>query len=263
MNIMFDSMSTQVQVHNETQNRLVTLFGALENSGYNIAFTDFTQPITPQLGTPQNGGTDVLVILTHFPETQPGYTPAIPAGTNFNFFASDLSATTGIPNWVSNQGGNLLFVSNHTVFTTFDSALATALGITIVPAGFEIPQTANTPLVPAVMTANSVTGPDWLLNNVEAYVSCGVAPGNGTILYSFPPNVIDATGTYNPADYAFAVQFAYSNCNNDNTGSVIMAARSGLAGDAGTGWPAPGEVGNGSNLSFLLNCINVLGGGIS
>jgi len=249
---MFDSMGTQVQVHNETSNRLVTLLGALDNQGTTYAFTDYTQNITPQLSD-----TDVLVILTHYPETQPGYTPAIPAGTNFAFSSFDLSATTGIPNWVSN-GGQLLLISNHTTFTTYDSTLANAFGITIVPAGFEVQQTPFTPLVPLVLVNTQAL--DWQLNNVEPLLTCGVAPGNGTVLYNFPPGTIDGSGNgYDPADYAFAVLFPYGT----NGGNVLVAARSGIAGDAGTGWPAPGEVGNGSNLSFLLNCINYLGGTIT
>lgn len=252
MNIMFDSMGTQVQVHNETSNRLVTLLGALDNQGTTYSFTDYTQNITPQLD-----GVDVLVILTHYPSTQPGYTPAIPASTNFAFSDYDLSTTTGIPSWV-NDGGQLLFISNHTFFTTYDTALATALGITIVPAMFQVAQTPFGVLTPAVMV--NAGGVDWELNNVEAYDSCGIAPGSGTVLYNFPPGTTDTSGNnYNPSDYAFAVEYAYG----QNGGTIIMAARSGLAGDAGTGFPAPGEVGNGSNLSFLLNCINYLGGTIS
>ncbi|HEX3577748.1 MAG TPA: hypothetical protein VHY33_04215 [Thermoanaerobaculia bacterium] len=250
MNILFDSMGTQVQVQNETSNHLVTLLNALDAQGTTYSFTDYTQPISQQLD-----GVDVLVILTHYPATQPGYTPAIPNETSFDFSETDL---TGIPAWVNN-GGQLLFISNHTFYTGFDAVLAGALGITIVPAGFEVAQLPFTPLALAVMQVPKPAPRDWLLPNVYALLSCGVAPGNGTVLYSFPPNVSDTSGSnYSPADYAFAVEFSYS-----NDGTVIMAARSGLCGDAGTGYPAPGEVAHGSNLSFILNCINYLGGTIS
>lgn len=244
MNILFDSMGTQVQVQNETSNRLQTLFFALDNLGYAWSLSDYTQDLSAQLS-----GVDVLVILTHYLAVQPGYAPAIPADTSFAFSATDLS---GIPEWVS-QGGSLLLASNHTFFSPNDIALAAQFGITIVAAFFAVPQTA--PGLTSMVLVTDPNAPDWALGNVEAFDSCGVSASGGTPIYDFPGGTVDSSGNdYNPADYTFAAQFTYG------SGQVIVIGRSGIAGDPGSGYPAPGEIGNGSNLSFLLNCINALGG---
>jgi hypothetical protein len=64
-NIMFDSMGAQVQVQNQTGDRLTTWTNALTQS-YAVHYTDWKQAIAPQLDG--NGGTsrqDVFIITTH------------------------------------------------------------------------------------------------------------------------------------------------------------------------------------------------------
>jgi hypothetical protein len=64
-NIMFDSMGAQVQVQNQTGDRLTTWTNAL-SAQYAVNYTDWEQAIAPQLEG--NGGTsrqDVFIITTH------------------------------------------------------------------------------------------------------------------------------------------------------------------------------------------------------
>ncbi|HVZ38131.1 MAG TPA: hypothetical protein VHI13_02560 [Candidatus Kapabacteria bacterium] len=85
--------------------------------------------------------------------------------------------------------------------------------------------------------------------------SCGIGAPNGEVILPIPLDCYDAGGNnYNPADYAFAVASAYG------SGNVIVAGHSGIAGDDnGVTCASPGEIGCGSNLTFLMNCIGYLG----
>jgi hypothetical protein len=112
-NIMFDSMGAQVQVQNQTNNRLTTWTNALAEH-YAVNYTDWQQPIAPQLE-----GQHVFIITTHqhtsVPQdsTPPPINPnPIPADYNFSYSSSDLG---GILSWVEAGGGLLLFV-NHSDF---------------------------------------------------------------------------------------------------------------------------------------------------
>lgn len=252
MNILFDSMGAQVQVQNETSNRLNTLYGALTDAGYTYSFTDYAQPVSSQLD-----GIDVLVILTHQRANAPGYPPAIPSGTSFQFPEADL---TGIPEWVSN-GYGLLLISNHGLlghtpdyWPLNDIPLAAAMGITIVAASFTYNNELKNPLV---MTPASTAPPAIAdgVGNVQVWDSCGISAPNGDVILPIPPDCFDASGNnYSPADYAFAIASAYG------SGNVIVAGHSGIAGDNnGITYPSPGEIGDGSNLTFLMNCIAYLG----
>jgi hypothetical protein len=256
MNVLFDSMGAQVQIHNATNVRLNRLYNTLKSLSYPISFTDYTKPISDQLAD-----IDVLVILTHQFSQQPAYPPAIPNGTSFEFSAADLA---GIPTWVQ-TGGGLLLVSNHggrpehpPYWPVNDIVLAQQFGITIVPASFSVSVSSLTAM--AMFPPTNPPPPSGIgaLQELQAWDSCGIAPGEGNVIYPLPPNAVDVSGMgYNPADYAFAVQYQYG------SGQVIAAGHSGIAADNGTGWPAPGEIANGCNLTFLLNCIRYLGGGDS
>jgi hypothetical protein len=106
-------MGAQVQVQNQTLDRLTTWTNALGKL-YAVNYTDYTQPIAPQLQ-----GQDVFIVTTHqytsvpADSTPPPVNPnPIPANYNFAYSSSDLG---GILQWVEAGGGLLLFV-NHTDF---------------------------------------------------------------------------------------------------------------------------------------------------
>jgi hypothetical protein len=261
MNVLFDTMGAQVQIHNATGVRLTTLYNALNALSYTTTFTDYTTPISAQLAN-----ADVLVILTHQFSQQPAYPPAIPETTSFEFPEADL---TGIPEWVQ-AGGGLLLISNHgesgapPYWPVNDIVLAQQFGIKIVPAFFSLPTSGLTEMVMSPPSPLQLPPPPppprklGALSNLQAWDSCGIAPGAGRVIYPLPSNAVDSSGNnYKPADYAFAVSYPHG------SGNVIVAGHSGIAGDNGTGWPSPGEIASGCNLTFLLNSIRYLGGGAS
>ncbi len=149
--VIFDSMGAQVQVQNQTGNRLTTWTNALSNAGYSIAYTNWSDPIAPQLA-----GNDVFVVTTHQytqvpknsvpPPTSPN---PIPQTASFSYLPSDLA---GILQWVKSGGGLLLFV-NHTNFPQqpypywpiYDIQLAAALGITTVFAAIGLSSASMAP----------------------------------------------------------------------------------------------------------------------
>lgn len=146
MNVLFDSMSSQVQIQDSQSTRLNTLLGAMKSFGFasgptmSVSFSDYQQELSSQLS-----GIDVLVILTHFPANP----SPIPAGMDFSFTQNDL---TQIPAWVE-SGGGLLLISNHgtgggnnTNWTPNDAQLAQAFGVAIVPAMFSNTNQAQNPL---------------------------------------------------------------------------------------------------------------------
>lgn len=110
-NIMYDSMGAQVQVQDQTGDRLTTWTNALEQR-YVVNYTDFTQPIAPQLDG--NGGSslqDVFIVTTHqYSQVPPGKMPPaihqnpIPADYNFGYLDSDLG---GILSWGRGRGRSL------------------------------------------------------------------------------------------------------------------------------------------------------------
>ena len=91
INLLFDSMGTQVQVQNETKNRLTTWLDALASNGYTVNYSEYTKPLAGQLGNNK-----ALVITTR---QQAG--GAIPSGTNFAYSSEDLD---GIPDLDQGRG---------------------------------------------------------------------------------------------------------------------------------------------------------------
>jgi hypothetical protein len=257
MNVLFDSMSSQVQIQDTQKTRLNTLLGAMESFGYvggpkmSVSFSDYQQEISSQLS-----GVDVLVIFTRHP-AQPS---PIPAGTDFSFTANDLS---NIPSWVDG-GGGLLLISNHgpgggnpTDWTIYDAPLAKAFGVTIVPAMFSNANETGNPLdiVPAVPATSPFAPVTSFVSSILAHNSCGVQAGTGsTVIAPIPAGCKDlGSHHYNPADYDYAVGVPWGK------GAVIVAGNSGISGDLGNNDPAPGMIASGNDLRFLLNSIAYLG----
>jgi hypothetical protein len=267
-NIMFDSMGAQVQVQDQTGDRLTTWTKALAKH-YVVNYTDFMQPIAPQLQG--NGGSslqDLFIVTTHQYTAVPnGSTPPairpnpIPSDYNFGYSSGDLG---GILGWVEAGGGLLLFV-NHSVFPNTgagpywpinDIQLAAALGITTVFAAI--------PLAEFTMTPNP-RAPSQIIRNVtsiQALDSGGIVVDGGpnittsTVLVPLPTGWQDEGPLgYHNADLAFAVLYTVG------AGNVIVIGHSGITGNAGTDWPSPGEIDAADNFRFLMNCVAYLAAG--
>jgi hypothetical protein len=264
VNILFDSMGVQVQVQNETGDRLTTWTSSLTGLGYTLTYSDYTQPLSTQLD-----GIDVLVSLTRQWYQTTGTTDPISSGicfgySSFGFAAHELGH---IQSWVQNGGGVLLF-TNHgypigdgPFWPVNDIQLAGALGITLTFAEFATPTGATLTMTP---------GPDAPpalvqgVSHVEAWDSSGImpsngssTPGSGTVILPLPPSdqCGDSSGFgFSPEDFAFAVLYTFG------SGNVIVLGHSGIAGNNGTINPSPGQIESADNMTFLNNCIAFLGG---
>jgi hypothetical protein len=264
-NIMFDSMGAQVQVQEQTGDRLTTWTKALAER-YVVNYTNFRQPIAPQLQG--NGGSSlqhVFIVTTHQYTLVPKhstpprrYPNPIPTNFNFGYSSSDLG---GILRWVKAGGGVLLFV-NHSNFPPHgvgpywpinDIQLAAALGITTVFAAI--------PLAEFTMTPNSAA-PSEIIRNVaavQALDSGGIIVDGGpdvttsSVLVPLPKGWQDSGPLkYHDADLAFAVLYTVG------AGNVIVIGHSGITGNAGTDWPSDGQIDAADNFRFLMNCVDYL-----
>jgi hypothetical protein len=105
VNILFDAMSVQVQVQQQSGNRLTTWFSSLKNLGYTFSISDFPKPLALQLA-----GVDVLVSLTR-QQAYPRGGPSGPISNDvcFSFTQGDLAY---LQTWVQG-GGGILAVTNH------------------------------------------------------------------------------------------------------------------------------------------------------
>jgi hypothetical protein len=262
-NVIFDSMGAQVQVQNQTLDRLTTWTNALGNL-YAVNYTDYTQPIAPQLA-----GQDVFIVTTHqytsvpADSTPPPVNPnPIPANYNFAYSSSDLG---GILQWVEAGGGLLLFV-NHSDFPTtqgpdpywpiYDVQLTAALGITTVFAAIAL---SGSTMKPNPEAPEQIIGK---VAGIQALDSGGIVVGGGpnittsTVLVPLPRSWTDSGPLqYQRTDLAFAVLYTVG------AGNVIVIGHSGIAGNAGTEWPSQGQIGAASNFRFLMNCVAYLAAG--
>lgn len=274
MNIMFDSMGAQVQVQNQTLNRLTTWTNALTAAyGTPPNYTKWQDPISPQLqGNGSSTMQDVFIVTTHQYTSVPGNSQPppikknqIPKGTPFAYASTDLG---GVLNWVLAGGGLLLFV-NHSDFPgqqdypywpVDDSVLLATLGITTVFAAIGLQGSVMTPNPQA---PSEIVGD---IHRIEALDSGGIVVNNGPVLL---PNITSSTVLVplpngwtdsSPLKYHDA-NLAFSALYSVGRGSVIVIGHSGITGNAGTDWPSPGQIGVADNLKFLMNCVAYLGQG--
>src|SRR4029077_12079466 len=105
MHIVFDSLSTQVQVHRRLGIRMNTLLGAIHSEGWTHGFSQ--DPITKG----QLHGGDVLAILTRHPVGFSGATNPNPSAAS-TYAYEPTAEIPAIVDFVSG-GGGLLLVSNH------------------------------------------------------------------------------------------------------------------------------------------------------
>ena len=272
--ILLDSMGAQMQVQQQTGNRLTRWFQYMETvQGFNVLASDYQQPLATQLG-----GVDVMVSLTR---QWIGSGP-IPAGTCFGYSQQDLAF---LQTWVSSGQGSIVICTNHSwpwgvgpFWPVNEIQLAAALGIQLVFAVFG--PTGSSPVVSCPcpscpMATLSMTpnpnAPAALIagvSTVQAWDSGGIVPAvtgimlpngmvtqSGTTLVPLPPwsDCIDNSGlNYNPADCAFAVLYQVGK------GNVIVLGHSGIFGDNDTCSPSPGQIGSGDNLTFIANCLSYL-----
>lgn len=256
-NILFDSLGAQIQVQQETGNRLTTWKKSLMAAGHTLNFSDYKQPIGSQLGD-----NDVLVILTRqwtqAPDKAEGGCPkpatppaanVIPKHWNFSYSSTDLGKITS---WVGGGKGLLLF-TNHTDATPYwpiyDISLAAAFGITTVYAAFGTTGMTMTPASGIPVTISKG------VTSIQALDSGGILPGNGTTLIPLPSGCQDnGPFHYDPADCAFGALYPYQ------SGNVIVLGHSGITADDNTCWPSPGQISVADNNTFLNNCVAYLAG---
>jgi hypothetical protein len=259
MHILFDSLSTQVQVHRRLNIRLNTLLGAIQSEGWTYAFS--RDPIT----TGQLHDCDVLAILTRHQVGFDDATNPNPSATSAYTY-DPLAEIPAIRNFVSG-GGGLLLISNHGPAgtrspddTVNDLVLANAFNVVIKPAHFAPPAPAK---LLSMTAANSLNGAlsDGVLfqvSEIASHNSCAIHGGAGltfTSIAKIPSNAVDTSGNnMSPNNQHFAIRLHHG------SGKVIVAGNSGIAGDDGCTNPAPGTIVYANNLLFLVNCFKELGG---
>jgi hypothetical protein len=105
MHILFDSLSSQVQVHKRLNIRMNTLLGAIRSERWTYSFSK--GPITARSG--QLDGCDVLAILTREQlNFDPYFTKPIDSAA-FDYTGEEIA---DIQTFVK-KGGGLLLISNH------------------------------------------------------------------------------------------------------------------------------------------------------
>jgi hypothetical protein len=277
INILFDSWSTQVMVQQlpgtvyfpptftpgpeyNTGLRLNTLLGAMQSFGFgsttptpsnrawNISYTYTNPPIT----APQLAGQDVYVSFTRM------------QGTEFAYQPSELAL---LQDFVNNQGKSILLITNHGPlpssptdnYTQNDSLLAAMFFINLLPRYV----TLNNYMVmdlnnqdPALLYLNNE------VNAIVAHDSCIIQPQTNipfTSIAKFPlgaQSYDGSTNTWkNPPETPY-----FSILVPSGLGKVIIVGNSGMMGDYGSPYPAPGLIPLENNLMFLLNCIGFLAG---
>lgn len=257
MKFLFDKGSSQVQVQLETGVRLTTLFGAIEAQGWSYE-------IGPdRIDHASLADVDGLVVLTRHRATAPGTTNPFPPDWDFAFTTRELDAIRAF----NTAGGGVLLISNHGPFsaanlrndwTVYDRVLAAEFGVVIQPAAYQLrppPLTMNGGDLSAnpVLQASILAGVTSIVPNNSCAVSSS-DPG-GLVIASIPPNAVNTSPTFpdGPAGQSYAV------LAGAGVGPVIVGGNSGIAANAGTGYPGPGRIGTGSNLRFLLNCLAYIG----
>jgi len=264
-NILFDQWGTQVQVQQTMgEQRLNTLFGALESAGASSSVVWKSAISTDPITSEQLEGINVLAILTR---------AAIDGKKDSSTYAYSNDEITAITNFVG-AGNGLLLISNHPNFGVNDALLAESFGITIDTTSF-----ISMPI--SLMTGGEHTRPMMVMSgfdlnkcdpklsglflgvdSLSTHDACGISSSasGATWLATFPSGAvfqpINGRGEIilpSAVEY-FGMFVPYQ------SGKVIALGNSGICGDnGGTQQPACGTISYGSNLMFLLNCFRFLG----
>jgi hypothetical protein len=277
VNILFDAMCVQVQVQQQTHNRLTTWFSSLKSLGYRCLISDYRRPLADQLA-----GIHLLVSLTR-QQAYPGPGPQGPIGNDvcFSFTHSDLAY---LQTWVQN-GGRILAFTNHSNpwgsgpwSPLFEIQLGAIFGIPLSFAEFlpgeESPmaETHGCPPTPAriLRMSPNPAAPASIIKGVTTLEACdsggigplmpgvaprpGIASGTEIVLVPLPRDCKDTSGLgYQPDTFAFAALYPIGK------GSVIVIGHSGMAGNTGSCSPSPGQIGSADNETFLNNCVAYAG----
>jgi hypothetical protein len=261
MHILFDSLSSQVQVHRRLNIRMNTLLGAIHSEGWTYSFS------RPPLTAGQLDACDVLAILTR---TNVDFNDA----TNFDYDASTFEYSkaeiSAIRSFLG-RGRGLLLISNHGPKpkssgddkygdTKYDRTLADAFKVVLHPAYFHTKDTLMTMNMDAgQLNSEHQHGVLFQVKEIAVHNSCGIQVKAGVDfqwIAKFPKHTVDGSpdSNYKPADHYYAIRLYHNN------GRVIIAGNSGLAGDDGSTIPAHGTILYANNLLFLLNCFKELAG---
>ena len=264
MHVVFDNLSTQVQVHRRLHIRLNILLGAMQSEGWTYDFS--RDPITSD----QLEGCSVLAILTRHPVGFADATnPAVP-GQSFAYSPTEITA---IKKFVK-AGGGLLLISNHgptptstTDDTINDKVLAQEFNVVIKPAHFQVPGATLMSMTPTnSLNAALSSGVLFHVKEIAAHNSCAISVDPAftfTPIATIPSTAVDKnTGpngtSLSPAGQHYAIMLTGGSAVGQ--GRVIVAGNSGMAGDDGCTDPAPGTIAYANNLLFLINCFKVLAG---
>jgi hypothetical protein len=273
MNILFDSKGAQVQVNNATNGaRLKTWLDELKAAGYNSNFTDYTQPITAQsVDENQLANNSVLITTTHQWVFSGG---DIPEGTNFSYGFPGTKGDngrpffeiTGLQKWI-HEGGSLLLFTNHSetleqprsygpYWPINDIQLTAALGITLAYAVYGLGSSQMQLASDApVQISKGVTDGIYSVDSGGIITSVTTSGVTSQVLVPLPAGVRDSSGLgYDPSQCAFSSLYQFGK------GKIIVIGHSGMVGSPGTNFPSRGQIGEGSNLKFLMNCVDYLSG---
>lgn len=266
MHILFDSLSSQVQVHRRERIRMNTLLGAIQSEGWTYSYS--RDPIT----SGQLHGCDVLAILTR---EQLNFKDATNPNANSDAFAYADSEIEAIDSFLGN-GGGLLLISNHGPNpgtsgdkygdTKYDRKLAKHLKVILNPAHFvRVGDTLMTmSMESGLLNAAHQHGVLFQVKEIAVHNSCGIQLEAGVSfdwIAKIPKDAVDNSPRESPSKPNFKPDHQYYAIRMyHGNGRVIVAGNSGLAGDDGSTIPAHGTILYANNLLFLLNCFKELAG---
>ena len=271
-NILFDSRSSQVQIHDQTGTRLTDLFNAITSTNNKPAwnYTLSGLPKTPEGEAPSltseltnnKSNYNVLCILTRLDQLAPTIAKLgpYPEGSNtppffrifqqnsFCYSPQEIAAIVGFVN----GGGVLLLISDHGPAqdlvkdnqTINDCQLAAAFGVAIEPAMFVNPNG----LIEMSGSCFNTNYSGNILQNVTSVVvhdCCAIfpfAPNSEIVpIVSLPDGLKNVSPINNiPPPGTNGETLAFALCNSSYKGNIIIAGNSGIAGNADHPYPSQG-----------------------
>ena len=267
--VLLDGQSAQAIVHRWDGVRLRDVCEALtETGGFEVAFSDDGVPLSDQLQhvavfvITSRYGPPVAGEFAHPQERiRASGTRPEPA-----YSAEDLAAITG---FVA-RGGGLLLMSNHgdlpgrnpADWTRHDRALGGAFGVSIEPAWFAGPPPDRAlPTIDAscLLTDHPIIRGgegDVPVRELVVGPCCALKGGPDAVpLVRLSPTMVDWRDGRPVNGHRFAVALDET---QERHGRVVVAARSGFLGSAGTEFPGPGLFQRADNRRFVVNAVRWL-----
>lgn len=266
--VLLDSQSAQAVVHRWDNARLSDLCAALtERGAFHVAFSDEQTPLADQLRE-----VAVFIITSRFgpPVTGEFEHPrerltASAARPEPAYSDADLAALTDFVG----RGGGLLLMSNHGDlpghnawdWTRHDRTVAAAFGVSLEPAWFAGPPPEAFPTIEdSCLLADhpiirGLAGEEPVRQLVVG-PSCALRGGADAVpVVRMGPTMVDWRDGRAVDGYCFAVALE---ANEERRGRVVVTARSGFLGSAGTTYPAPGLLQRADNRRFVMNAVRWL-----